>query len=179
MKTAFLARTSIEMIDVAAACLARNDVPNARALAAHLVLAISERFGGGPTYLGGRPDGRALAKAKSPAAYLTVAARDMMRLCAESLSAQGVAKDCERLAQAVIMDFATLFGGRPCYVARNHMLKTVQRDAMIFADSGKLSVRELAAKYDLCVQHVYKIIDKESRRRRAERQATDGHEVTA
>lgn len=157
-----------EMIDVAADVLKRRGLTNGDELGGLVILEICRLYGGAPVYLGGKPDGTRARTGESGARSLTAVAKEIA----------GVAKGCllgkvepgteAALAVDVVAALADLFSGRPVYVPRNELTKRAVRDAQIIAECGKLSPRELAKKHGMCLQNIYKIIQRQRAIRRAE-----------
>lgn len=82
----------------------------------------------------------------------------MIRQLSEFLTGKFHPKTAQTLAIHVIAALAQLFGGRVVYIPRNDAMKKARRNAQVWAEQGKLSAREIAAKHGLCVQQIYKII---------------------
>lgn len=153
-----LSNTAIEMIDVTANALRLLNIADSEDLAGEVIVDLCAHFGAAPCYLGSVSDSAQLKQDALFVESLPPTAQQMIRQLSEFLTGKFHPKTAQTLAIHVIAALALLFGGRPVYIPRNDAMKRARRNAQIWAEQGKLNVRELAAKHGLCVQEIYKII---------------------
>lgn len=153
-----LSNTAIEMIDVTANALRLLNVADSENLAGEVIVDLCAHFGAAPHYLGSVSDSAQLKQDVFFVESLPPVAQQMIRQMSEFLTGKFQPKTAQMLAIQVIAALVQLFGGRPVYIPRNDAMKRARRNAQIWAEQGKLNVRELAAKHGLCVQEIYKII---------------------
>lgn len=153
-----LSNTAIEMIDVTANALRLLNVADSEGLAGEVIVDLCAHFGAAPHYLGSVSDSTYLKHDVFFEENLPPTAQQMIRQVSEFLMGKFDPKTARMLAVHVLAALILLFGGRPVYIPRNDAMRIARRNAQIWAEQGKLNVRELAAKHGLCVQGIYKII---------------------
>lgn len=158
MQVEKLSSTAIEMIDVAANTLRSLNIADSEDLAGEVIVDLCAHFGAALHYLGSVSDSTELKQDVFFVESLPPSAQQMIRQLSEFLAGKFDPKTAQMLAARVMAALTLLFGGRPVYIPRNDAMKAARRNAQIWAEQGKLNVRELAAKHGLCMQQVYKIL---------------------
>lgn len=174
-----LSNTAIEMVDVTANTLRLLNVADSEDLAGEVIVDLCAHFGAAPRYLGSVSNSAKLKQDGEFAKSLPPAAQQMIQQMSEFLTGKFSPETAQMLAIHVIAALILLFGGRPAYIPRNDAMKRALRNAQIWAERGKLKVPELAQKYGLCVQGIYKILAAHRRELKKKRQAESAFAIRA
>ena len=84
---------------------------------------------------------------------------DLVDVCADHFRRNGSdATDALTQAKRVIIALSHYFGGRMLYIPQQDKLAAALRDAEIWRNPDRLTVRELAARYDLTAAQIYNIL---------------------